>query len=163
MNLSLNSDKFLEYFFDYLSKSGVSSNSFKYYRSDISHFSGWMILKVRTWGIFAESILEVIPFIKASLAGEYRDFLIKNNVSPKTVNRRLTSLRHLSRFLILSQISAFDFMEGKSPAQAEAFFLGALAGARGVDKDQIEYDGMAGLKSEITKTLKVFLGEAGSN
>ena len=114
MNLSLNSDKFLEYFFDYLSKSGVSSNSFKYYRSDISHFSGWMILKVRTWGIFAESILEVIPFIKASLAGEYRDFLIKNNVSPKTVNRRLTSLRHLSRFLILSQISAFDFMEGIS-------------------------------------------------
>ena len=47
--------------------------------------------------------------------------------------------------------AAFDFMEGKSPAQAEAFFLGALAGARGVDKDQIEYDGMAGLKSEITK------------
>lgn len=114
MDFSSNSDKFLEYFFDYLSRSGVSDSSFKYYRSDISHFSGWMILKVRTWGIFADSILEVVPFIKTGLIAEYRDFLTKNDISPKTINRRLSSLRHLSRFLILSQISDSDFMEGIS-------------------------------------------------
>lgn len=114
MDTLTNSDKFLEYFFNYLAKSGVSDSSFKYYRSDISHFSGWMILKIRTWGIFADSLLEITPFIKGSLVAEYRDYLIKNAVSPKTINRRLSSLRHLSRFLILSQISDSDFMDGIS-------------------------------------------------
>ena len=114
MDTFINSDKFLEYFFNYLSKSGVSDRSFKYYRSDISHFSGWMILKIRTWGTFADSLLEIIPFINSSLVAEYRDYLTKNDISPKTINRRLSSLRHLSHFLILSQISDSDFMEGIS-------------------------------------------------
>ena len=114
MESFIDSDKFLEYFFNYLSKSGVSDRSFKYYRSDISHFSSWMILKIRTWGTFADSLLEIIPFINSSLVAEYRDFLTKNDISPKTINRRLSSLRHLSHFLILSQISDSDFMEGIS-------------------------------------------------
>lgn len=112
MDLSLSSQKFLNSFFDYLSSSGVSDKSLKYYRSDISHFTGWIILKVRTWGIFAETVTEIIPFINTRLAHEYKSFLTQNNISPKTVNRRLSTLRHLSRFLLASQIANSDFMEG---------------------------------------------------
>ncbi|KKT65655.1 MAG: hypothetical protein UW60_C0039G0008 [Candidatus Woesebacteria bacterium GW2011_GWA2_44_33] len=112
MDLSLSSQKFLNSFFDYLSSSGVSDKSLKYYRSDISHFTGWIILKVRTWGIFAETVTEIIPFINTRLAHEYKIFLTQNNISPKTVNRRLSTLRHLSRFLLASQIANSDFMEG---------------------------------------------------
>ena len=112
MDLSLSSQKFLNSFFDYLSSSGVSAKSLTYYRSDISHFTGWIILKVRTWGIFAETVTEIIPFINTRLAHEYKSFLTQNNISPKTVNRRLSTLRHLSRFLLASQIANSDFMEG---------------------------------------------------
>ena len=112
MNLSLNSNKFLASFLSYLSTAGVSDSSLKDYRSDISHFTGWTILKVRSLGIFAESLTEVIPFINTKLAHDYKNFLTQNNISPKTINRRLSTLRHLSRFLLASQISDSDFMEG---------------------------------------------------
>ena len=114
MDLSLSSQKFLSSFFNYLSASGVSDKSLKYYRSDISHFTGWIILKVRTWGVFAETVTEIIPFINNKLAQEYRHFLVQNHVSFKTINRRLSTLRHLARFLLLSQIVNFDFMNGIS-------------------------------------------------
>lgn len=114
MDLSLSSQKFLNSFYNYLSSCGVSDKSLKYYRSDITHFTGWTILKVRTWGIFAESLTEIIPFINTRLAHEYQTFLSLNNISPKTINRRLSTLRHLSRFLLVSQISNSDFMKGIS-------------------------------------------------
>ncbi|KKU01364.1 MAG: hypothetical protein UX88_C0042G0002 [Candidatus Woesebacteria bacterium GW2011_GWC2_47_16] len=111
MDISLNSKKFLVSFLNYLSTAGVSDNSLKYYRSDISHFTGWAIFKVRALGIFAESLTEILPFINAGLAREYKIFLTQNN-TPRTVNRRLSTLRHLSRFLLTSQLSNSDFMEG---------------------------------------------------
>lgn len=114
MDVSLNSAKLLNSFFNYLSTAGISDKSLKYYRSDISHFTGWMILKVRTLGIFAETVAEIVPFIDTQLVNEYKIFLTQNNISPKTVNRRLSTLRHLSRFLLATQISNSDFMEGVS-------------------------------------------------
>lgn len=100
---------------------GISPNSVKYYRSDLSHFSGWMMLKVRTWGIFAETVNEIIPFINNKLAQEYKNFLIENHIPFKTINRRLSTLRHLARFLLLSQIVNFDFMNGISNIAAVAY------------------------------------------
>jgi site-specific recombinase XerD len=114
MDISLNSDKFLKSFFEYLSKGGISTNTLKFYKSDLSHFTGWMMFKVRSWGIFAETVNEIIPFINNKLAQEYRHFLVQNHVPFKTINRRLSTLRHLARFLLLSQIVNFDFMNGIS-------------------------------------------------
>lgn len=114
MDISLNSDKFLKSFFEHLTKGGISSNTLKSYKSDLSHFSGWMMFKVRTWGIFAETVIEIIPFINNKLAQEYRHFLVQNQVPFKTINRRLSTLRHLAQFLLLSQIVNFDFMNGIS-------------------------------------------------
>ncbi|MDP3245290.1 MAG: site-specific integrase, partial [bacterium] len=44
-------------------------------------------------------------------AHEYKKFLIENKTPAKTINRKLSTLRNLSRFLIISQIINFDFTE----------------------------------------------------
>jgi len=99
-------------FLDYLKDLGISPKSHKNYRSDISHFSGWFLLTVRKWGVVTSEFSEAIPFINQKSAKEYRHFLIKNKVADKTINRRLSTLRHLSRFLTATQILNFDFMDG---------------------------------------------------
>ena len=38
--------------------------------------------------------------------------MIENNMPLKTVNRRLSTLRHLSRFLVSTQVIDSDFMQG---------------------------------------------------
>lgn len=99
-------------FLNYLKDLGISPKSHKNYRSDISHFSGWFLLTVRKWGVVTSEFSEAIPFITQKSAKEYRFFLVKNKVADKTINRRLSTLRHLSRFLTATQILDFDFMEG---------------------------------------------------
>jgi len=99
-------------FQSYLKNLGISPKSHKNYRSDISHFSGWFLLTIRKWGVVTSEFSEAIPFITQKSAKEYRVFLVKNKVADKTINRRLSTLRHLSRFLTATQILDFDFMEG---------------------------------------------------
>lgn len=101
-----------ELFSDYLARVGISGKTFKNYRSDIAHFTGWLIFRVRTFGVSVQELTEAIPFLSGELAKEYKNYLTENNVSSKTVNRRLSTLRHLGRFLLESQILEFDFMDG---------------------------------------------------
>ena len=96
----------------YLSNLGISAKSHKNYRSDISHFTGWLILKVRSFGSYIETLAEGVPFLNNALAHEYKNYMLENKVSLKTVNRRLSTLRHLSRFLVASQIIDVDFVRG---------------------------------------------------
>jgi site-specific recombinase XerD len=105
------SDKISNDFIHYLNNLGISNNSLKFYRSDLAHFTGWLLLKIRSLGAVAEQLIEAIPFINNRLANEYKEFLVLNNVANKTINRRLSTLRHLSRFFIQSQVLDFDFME----------------------------------------------------
>ena len=60
----------------------------------------------------AEDFIETIPLLNKNLANEYKKFLIENNIPYKTANRRLSTLRHLSKFLTLNQIIDTDFMDG---------------------------------------------------
>lgn len=99
-------------FFKYLEELNISKKTHKNYRSDISHFSGWLLLSIRKWGILAEELIDAIPFINQKLASEYKNFLLLNKVAEKTVNRRLSTLRHLARFLVSTQILDFNFMDG---------------------------------------------------
>ncbi|MFZ5933034.1 MAG: site-specific integrase [Patescibacteria group bacterium] len=114
MSLSLLTDNLVDEFFLHLLGSGVSSKSLKHYKSDLSHFSGWMFFKVRSWGGLVESFSELVPFLSSNIAKQYLEFLVLNTASTKTVNRRLSTLRHLARFLIKSQILNSDFMQGIS-------------------------------------------------
>lgn len=94
----------------YLTSLGISAKSHKNYRSDISHFAGWLILKIRTFGSYVENLTEAVPFLSKDLAVEYKNYMIENATPLKTVNRRLSTLRHLSRFLVSTQVIDADFM-----------------------------------------------------
>lgn len=104
----------LQKFYQYLINLGLSAKSLKNYKSDFNHFSHWLIQKVKLLGPSVESFSETIPFLQPEVAGEYKKFMNKNSVSVKTVNRRLSTLRHLSRFLVSSEIIDFDFMKGET-------------------------------------------------
>jgi site-specific recombinase XerD len=99
-------------FVKYLESLGISPKSHKNYRSDLSHFIGWAILKIRSFGSYVESLSEVVPFLTFDLAKSYKNYMTENSVPVKTVNRRLSTLRHLSRFLTATQIIDLDFMSG---------------------------------------------------
>lgn len=112
MQKKLTVNKITKDFFEYLKSLGVSKKTHKNYRSDISHFSGWLLFRLRHWGVVAESLTDAVPFLNTKLASEYKTFLTGNSVAEKTTNRRLSTLRHLARFLVASQILDFNFMDG---------------------------------------------------
>jgi len=97
----------------------ISKKSLKYYRSDLSHFVGWIFLKIKTLGILADDFNQAIPFLSHDLLSEYKSFLILNKVALKTINRRLSTLRHFSKYLVLEDIIQFDFMDNISNVQKE--------------------------------------------
>lgn len=99
-------------FIKYLDNLDISSNSHKNYRSDLNHFTGWLILRVRAFGSFIESLSDGVPFLNKNLSKEYRSYLAENKISFKTINRRLSTLRHLSKFMVLSNLCDSDFMDG---------------------------------------------------
>ncbi len=105
-------DSIKQNFSKYLINLGISAKSHKNYRSDISHFSGWLILKVRSFGSYIETLTQGVPFLSQDMAREYKGYMVENAVPLKTANRRLSTLRHLSRFLVASQVSDTDFMTG---------------------------------------------------
>jgi site-specific recombinase XerD len=94
----------------YLESTGISAKSIKNYKSDISQFLAWAKLKLKDLGAYAENILEMSPFLTSEFVAEYLSHLINNKLPRKTINRRLSTLRHLSRFLTSSQVIDSDFM-----------------------------------------------------
>lgn len=105
-------DSIKKEFVKYLESLGISPKSHKNYRSDLSHFIGWAILKIRSFGSYVESLSEIVPFLTLDLAKNYKNYMTENSVPNKTINRRLSTLRHLSRFLTATQIIDLDFMSG---------------------------------------------------
>lgn len=97
-------------FIEYLSSLNLSPKSHKNYRSDLNHFLAWAILKIRSYGPFIEDLTDTIPFLTQRLALGYKTFMTENNFPDKTINRRLSTLRHLSRFLVSTQVIDSDFM-----------------------------------------------------
>jgi len=98
-------------FENYLLHLGLSSKSIKNYKSDYLHFLGWAILKMKSIGTYVEELSELVPFLSHNLASEYKNFMIENSFPTKTVNRRLSTLRHLSRFLLTNQVTGEDFTQ----------------------------------------------------
>ncbi|OGM76890.1 hypothetical protein A2210_00165 [Candidatus Woesebacteria bacterium RIFOXYA1_FULL_40_18] len=109
-----NNNKFYQSFLNHLAGLGVSSQSIKHYKSDLSHFTGWILFKLRSLGVYGEELKEAIPFLNTKIASEYKEFMVKNQNPTKTINRRLSTLRHLSRFLVSTQLIDSDFMQGVS-------------------------------------------------
>ena len=99
-------------FVNYLNSLGLSPRSHKNYRSDLGHFIAWAIFKVRSFGSYVETLAEIVPFLNNDLGHEYASYMTENLVPAKTINRRLSTLRHLSRFLQASHAIDNDFTKG---------------------------------------------------
>jgi site-specific recombinase XerD len=109
MEIPANQDRISERFLEHLTKRGVTANTLKFYKSDLSHFAGWLIFKARTFGASVNSLSEVLPFINTKTAHEYKNYLLKNKIAKSTVNRRLSTLRNFASFLVETQILSFNF------------------------------------------------------
>ena len=106
------SDSVKKDFIKYLDSLGLSPRSHKNYRSDLGYFLSWTILRIRSFGAYVESLTEVIPFLNTDLGREFKNYMAENSVPPKTINRRLSTLRHLSKFLTQSHVVDKDFAGG---------------------------------------------------
>lgn len=105
-------DQIVIEFLQFLSSSGISTNTIKFYKSDLLHFKGWLIFKLRNTGILIDEFKQALPFIKNNFANEYRQYLVENKLALKTINRRLSTLRSLAQFFINSQVLDFNFTHG---------------------------------------------------
>lgn len=105
-------DSIKKTFIKYLDSAGISPKTHKNYRSDLNHFTGWVILKVRSFGSYAETLTDSIPFLDSKLAKEYRNYMLENKIPAKTINRRLSTLRHLAKLLVTEQLADLNFMDG---------------------------------------------------
>lgn len=116
-------------FIKFLENLSVSQKTLKNYKSDITHFTAWIILKVKSLGSSAENLSEAVPFINSNSASEYKAFLIKNNYPAKTINRRLSTLRHFAQSLIKFELLDFNFTDSitnlplSQPSPAKSFIV----------------------------------------
>jgi site-specific recombinase XerD len=113
-------DRITSDFTNYLASCGLSKNSIRFYKSDLSHFTAWVIFKVKALGVTAESLQETVPFLKPSVAFDYKKSLSENNAAAKTINRRLSTLRRFSQFLFESKAIAVDFAKEVENIQQQA-------------------------------------------
>ncbi|PIP57181.1 hypothetical protein COX04_00870, partial [Candidatus Woesebacteria bacterium CG22_combo_CG10-13_8_21_14_all_45_10] len=82
-----NSDTIILDFLNYLKSCGLSKNSVRFYKSDLKLFNRWFS------GQYPRQTL------KPTHLEEYKKFLLMRQVSVKTINRRLSTLRKFFAFL----------------------------------------------------------------
>ena len=87
----------------FLLAENVSPVTLKNYLSDLRHFLGWTILKLKAQNkknFENLSPLEFLNQIDESLVEEYKNYLVVNAIPAKTINRRLSTLRKFFSFCI---------------------------------------------------------------
>jgi len=87
----------------------ISPRSLRNYRSDFLHFFAWSILRLKNFGSYIEDLSELVPFLSHQFASEYKAYMTENSMPVKSVNRRLSTLRHLSKFLLAEGLTEYDF------------------------------------------------------
>lgn len=156
--MQLKNDNTVKEFLNHLLDQGKSSVSIKNYKSDINHFLAWATLKLKTFGTYAENLLEITPFIDSNFFSDYKNYMIKNSVKIKTINRRLSSLRNLSNFLFNSQVLDKDFMQG-----IQNVGIGLGTNSRLLDTEIVERFKAALEKEKVSdNTIKNYLSDVRS-
>lgn len=105
-------DRITRLFLQYLKSCSVSEKTYRNYKSDLALFAAWLIFKTKSIGADCQNLQEALPFITKSTANEYKEFLLANNTPAPTLNRRLSTLRTFSKFLLENQLLTFDFAQG---------------------------------------------------
>ena len=88
----------------FLIAENVSPITLKNYLSDLRHFLGWTIikLKAKNKNFLLENIdyLDFLKKIDESIVEEYKNYLLVNAIPVKTINRRLSTIRKFFSFCI---------------------------------------------------------------
>jgi len=92
----------------YLLAGNISPITLKNYLSDLRHFLGWLIFKLKVTFRFGgqklkieeANINEFLNYIDISFVEEYKNYLTANSIPIKTINRRLSTLRKFFSFCI---------------------------------------------------------------
>ncbi len=97
-----NNNLIIEDFIKHLEVKSLSRKSIRNYKSDLTHFKTWL------------SEREILGFylLTSSHIRDYIDYLVSEEVSKKTINRKLSTLRSLSNYLVRKGIAESDFMAG---------------------------------------------------
>lgn len=149
-------DSIKKEFVKYLDSLGLSPKTHKNYRSDLAHFIGWAILRVRSFGSYVDSLTEAIPFLTQDFAKEYKNYMTENKAPVKTVNRRLSTLRHLSKFLLASQVVDFDFMQGIENAGS---FASSTHKKQSIDPVMNDFKAFLEAEKVSANTIKNYLSD----
>ena len=90
-------------FLTYLKLQNFSPVTCRNYLADINHFLGWLQFKVRSLNLpLPQDETKLVSFyFKKEFILEYKKFLLANACPPKTVNRRLSTLRTFGKFCVL--------------------------------------------------------------
>jgi len=85
-------------------RKSLTKISVKNYLSDLRHFLGWLIfkLKVKNQKLKIEEGItsKFISYITPETIEEYKSYLLENNIPLKTTNRRLSTVRKFCSFCI---------------------------------------------------------------
>lgn len=83
----------------HLKESGVSGKTLRNYRADLVHFLRWAKTHLGQRDINVSSLEDLLPHF-SELVISYRDYHKELDVPQSTTNRRLSTLRNLSKFLV---------------------------------------------------------------
>src|SRR3989344_3869982 len=83
----------------------ISPVTIKNYLSDLRHFLGWLVLRLKTSGISIKITdtfqpPELASHLSESNLRHYRAYLVENEIPLSTINRRLSTLRKFCSFFI---------------------------------------------------------------
>ena len=84
----------------YLIAGNAKPVSIKNYLSDFRHFAGWITNTQQNAVDKDEEISSLQELLTAGTIAEYKNYLTANHIPPKTINRRLSTMRKFCSFCI---------------------------------------------------------------
>jgi len=148
-------------FLNYLSEMNLSRSSIKNYKSDISYFIRWLNYKYPKGALSKFSL---------SAIDEYISFLRSSKTSYVTINRRLTTLRHFTNFLVERGFIDRNFM--KQYRNVDKRSESDMRKLLGFFEENLLYEGVSGksaknyksdVKSYISWLYKLGMGQEDIN
>jgi len=85
-----NSDSIEQGFCNYLKSLGLTKNSIRFYKSDLSHFARWVLAKIKSLGASAQNLKESVPFLNPAVTGQYKNYLNADE-APRSYDRGIFS------------------------------------------------------------------------
>lgn len=78
----------------------VTKKTLRNYRSDLNHFIGWATLHLKSRGEKINQEEDLIPRLSSFLIAHYKGYHLENKIPASTTNRRLSTLRNFTSFLL---------------------------------------------------------------